>query len=363
VEARALFREAAELEVKVLASIPESKPRTRGIIGVSAVALLHKARQLTAAENLVYELLTERSMPVAYRAQLRELLEVIWDEQSLPVGMAYSGEEIIVSLRGGEVGYGTAPLEMALNKGTEVRNLIYRATEWLRGDEFRRRGPVKGEVAGFVQARATQPTAGSYRFSIKLVEPDQLEMFGEEVIGPTVSAAAVSDAVFGLVRTVATPGPAARQQLLELVPNSEYRQALVKLVRNVVPSDKGLGEVEFTRVRWGEGGGTPDRESVQLRKEVRQSISEIIRHDEVPQVVEPAEEKGVLRGTLRALHLDDDWLLIATTEGVRQRCETRGDVLDDVVGPMVNRAVVVRGVWTGGRTNFVVHDIELDAGS
>ncbi|MCY1042697.1 hypothetical protein OV208_15335 [Corallococcus sp. bb12-1] len=361
-EARARFREAAAFEVKALESIPASKPKTRGIIGVSAAVLLYKSRQMIEAENLIYRLLSEPLIGVAYRQQLRELLEVVWDEQSLPSGMTYSGEEILVSLRGGSVGYGTAPLEMALSKSSEIRNLLFRATEWVRGDKFRHRGPVDDGVVDFVQARATQPSAGSYRFSIRLVEPEQLEMFGPEVVSAAVSAAAVSDAVFGLIRTIVEPSPIMRQQLLELVPDAEYRQALVKLVRNVAPSDGGLGEVEFSRVRRHEGQSEPEREAVQLRREVRQVITELVRQEEAPQVLEASEEKGVLRGILRALHLDEGWLVLSVGGGGKQRCETRENVLDDVVGPMVNRRVLIHGVWIRGRSRFQVIDIDFDDG-
>jgi hypothetical protein len=67
-----------------------------------------------------------------------------------------------------------------------------------------------------------------------------------------------------------------------------------------------------------------------------------------------------IRGTLRALHLDKDWLEVATTDNPPQhlKIEEAGDVLDDVVGPMVNRLVHVSVIRRGKR--LVYQDIELE---
>ena len=46
---------------------------------------------------------------------------------------------------------------------------------------------------------------------------------------------------------------------------------------------------------------------------------------------------------LRALHLDRNWLELHLPDGKHEKCDTVPDMLDDVVGPMVNREVIVRG--------------------
>jgi hypothetical protein len=61
------------------------------------------------------------------------------------------------------------------------------------------------------------------------------------------------------------------------------------------------------------------------------------------------------------LHLDKRWLEIHLEGGGAQRCETPEDVLDDVVGPMVNKNVKIAGFWSRKRGNrrFFLDDIEL----
>jgi len=61
------------------------------------------------------------------------------------------------------------------------------------------------------------------------------------------------------------------------------------------------------------------------------------------------------------LHLDNKWLEIHLEGGGAQRCETPVDVLDDVVGPMVNKNVSITGYWSRkrGTRRFFLDDIEL----
>ena len=73
-----------------------------------------------------------------------------------------------------------------------------------------------------------------------------------------------------------------------------------------------------------------------------------------------AEESASIRGVLRAVHLDQDWLEIATTDVPPQHVhiDEAGDVLDDVIGPMVNRKVLVSAIRRGQK--HIYRDIELD---
>jgi hypothetical protein len=65
-----------------------------------------------------------------------------------------------------------------------------------------------------------------------------------------------------------------------------------------------------------------------------------------------------LRGILRAVHLDKDWLEI-TSDGQHIKITEVGETVDDVVGPMVNRAVVVQAIKKAdGRRTLV--DIQAE---
>jgi hypothetical protein len=74
-EARDLYTQAAELEAKALESIPATRPRTRGIIAVSAVALYRRGGAIDEVTRHARRYLAERGLPEFARAQLAELLD------------------------------------------------------------------------------------------------------------------------------------------------------------------------------------------------------------------------------------------------------------------------------------------------
>ena len=69
-------------------------------------------------------------------------------------------------------------------------------------------------------------------------------------------------------------------------------------------------------------------------------------------------EEVTKAGTLRALDLDRDWLEVIDEQGDSVHIAGLQDTVDDVIGPMVNRRVVVRAVRSGRQLRF--RDIELD---
>lgn len=71
------YRKAAEFEEAALALIPGDKPRTRGIIGVSATALWFKSGQLERAERFGRTLLEETPLPAFARSEVQDILNDI----------------------------------------------------------------------------------------------------------------------------------------------------------------------------------------------------------------------------------------------------------------------------------------------
>jgi tetratricopeptide (TPR) repeat protein len=83
-KAIALYKEAAELEQKALDRLPDDRPRTRGILGVSLVALLYKAEELARAEDTARILLSQPDLPASAHNQLRAILQSIGEHQCTP---------------------------------------------------------------------------------------------------------------------------------------------------------------------------------------------------------------------------------------------------------------------------------------
>src|SRR3989442_15128576 len=102
---------------------------------------------------ILYLFRNERVLP-PLETELRKLLEVVWDEKVLfDAGSQYSGEEILVSLRGGQVGWGTAPVDAVLHNIGGFNSLLYRVSEWTGNFGFRQRGLPPAEVLEAFQAR------------------------------------------------------------------------------------------------------------------------------------------------------------------------------------------------------------------
>ena len=131
--------------------------------------------------------------------------------------------------------------------------------------------------------------------------------------------------------------------------------AFTRLIRNIVPTKKGAEEVEVRRMTGGDVA-----EKVSLVRDTRQKINDILKTTGDDEETSAAE----LRGVLRALHLDNNWIELALApDGEHQRCETPAETLDEVVGPMVNRSVVVFGRWkrrSGKKDKFLLKEIDLD---
>jgi len=345
-EAQHLFAQAADQEAAALAAVPEERIRTRSVLSVSVASLLYKAARLDEAERAIFSYLSLGSLDVWADAQLRELLHVVADERLLVNSLSrqYSGEAITVSLRGGEIGTGTGPLDLILEKATGFRSLLYRMAEWVGQYPLRRHGPPPKELLELVQARATEPAVGSYRMEIRLTQPIQPNLFETMKVPP----AELSEGLFRFLECLTAGTP---KELETLVPQADYRKALVQLTRNIAPGGRRIREIGIYRTKH-------DRlQSVYLTDAMAPRIREAI-----PTEQRSAEEHRQFRGVLRALHLDRNWLTLALEGGGHLMCDTVPEMLDDVVGPMVNRQVLVSGTLKQkrGKSRLLVSEIELE---
>lgn len=85
-KAQRLYAAAAKLEEEALIKLPDGVPRTKGILAVSLASLLYKAREYNRAEKWIMRaMLADDIFPPA-RLQLKELLEVVWDERAVDDG-------------------------------------------------------------------------------------------------------------------------------------------------------------------------------------------------------------------------------------------------------------------------------------
>jgi hypothetical protein len=98
---------------------------------------------------------------------------------------------------------------------------------------------------------------------------------------------------------------------------------------------------------------------VSLEVTSRRDLNSALKRIRPPRPEQPSEEVVEVKGILRGLQLDQDWLEVVETDPLKPtRIHDAGDVLDDVVGPMVNHRVIVTAVRRKNR--LVYQEIEAE---
>jgi tetratricopeptide (TPR) repeat protein len=343
-EARAIYLQAAQREAEVYDHLPADRTRTRGIIAVSVVSLYHRAGDSFEAIRHAHRYLAELGPPDFAQTQLFDLLlQARREEQLRAAGRTLSGRRIDVALRGLGLATGLAPLDTVVLKLQQFEKYILRVGEWAANRPFRAQGPAAPDVLQLINPLVSEPTIGSYRFEFQFEAPIQpaLPLFDQE---RPLTPDRLADAFFEVID--ATTNDTA-DRFTERIPDEQYRIVLSKLVRNLVPDGRELAEVEIRRVRPG------DVRTAVLKPELRKVISA-----RLPSRPPSAKSEEVRPGVLRALHLDEGWIMLAEDAKHRKYNIAEGRIFDDVVGPFVNRRVRVEGYRS--RRRFLVTDIQLD---
>jgi hypothetical protein len=190
-----------------------------------------------------------------------------------------------------------------------------------------------------------QAPAGSYQFAVRVQEPEQTELFVDAK--PQVEQ--VASTFLEIVRASATDP---EQALVEIVPDADYRETFLKLTRNLAPTGKIFERLDIR------DASRPGTRPISLVPATRDIVNQAIRRQRQPERAQPAGTEQRLTGILRAVHLDQDWLEIAIEwpDGPHITIREVGETVDDVIGPMVNRRVIVDVYVTGGR--YLLRDIQ-----
>lgn len=342
--ARALYNKAAEAEVNALQEVGDDKPRTYGITAVSAVSLYFKAEEWQVARSLAHRCLGSERLPgFAYR-QLDDLLDSIKTRQA---GINLDTAQIQISMIGGIILRGGAPMDLVLAKTQSIKSFIYRTTEYMKGLPHRKRGEPEGEIRRAYMPWIFQTAPGSYQFLASVQPAQKLDLFDDNLLGEQII-----DKSFDILQACAE-SPEAR--LHEAVGDADYRKTFLKIARDLAPATK---ENRFERL---DIRSANFADPVILLPATREKINNAIKEYNVSL---PPGRDVEIHGTLRALHLDNDWIEVTgkieeTEDFVKWRIDRVNEEVDDRIGPLVNQPVLVRAVQTaGGGMHFI--DIEAD---
>lgn len=342
-EAQRLFVLSAESEQTALRAIGPDKPRTLGIIAVSATALFYKGGDLERAEQLAHLMAAQPGLPLFAHQELRGLLQAIWNEKAqAESGIAFAPGQVVVSVKGGQVLTGGAPLDLIVSKVQDIQSIFYRTAEMLKGMPLRMKGPPTKEIQEKYRPWLFQAVPGSYQFIVAVQKPEQQDLFPSSDPGPEL----LTETFLSIVKAGANDAVG----LDQLVPDPTYRKTLLKLTQNLAPTGKTFETIEIR--------SASEPSGVVLTTESRKQIREFLRPP-IESDNQPTEE--VIVGVLRALHLEKDWLEVVPPQGPSVKVTNVGEIVDDVIGPMVNHVVKVTVRRVGRlKPKYTFVDIEAD---
>ena len=343
--AMSLFADAASAELLALQHISVTdKPRTFGVTAVSTAALLYKADRQLEAEKFAHSMLCEAGLPDFAIDQLREILQSIWNEQAqAAAGVKFVPGQVTVSVDGGEIVKGGAPLDLVVERVQTIQSIFYRTAEFLKNLPLRRHGPATKPIQDLCRPWLFQSVPGSYQFTVAIQGPSQGDMFAEGELEPRLVAS-----TFMAILEGAASDP--EKDLPKIVPDAEYRATFLRLARSLAPTGRSFSHLELR--------SSQAKSPVVLTQESRKSMTNAIRgHLSEPPRDEQSKDVS-LRGILRAVHLEKDWLEVYVNEAP-VRITGVGEAVDDVIGPMVNHSVLVH-VSMDNRGSYRFRDIEIE---
>ena len=340
-QAQELYAHAADAEQHAIRDLNPKKTRTLGISSVSAVSLYYKAAMFARAEHVACRWLRVESLPTFAKDQLRYLLQSIWSEQTRKTApVRFAPGEVLVSVHGGEVVSGGAPLDLVVDKVKAVQSIFYRTAEFLAGLEHRRRGAPSKDIQDSCRPWLFQTLPGSYQFAVAIQEEYQPNFLKPHLPTPRD----VADQFLQILR-LGTEDP--EETFTNVVPDAAYRNTFLKLTRNLTPDGKTCNRLDIH--------SPGDSRPITLDLAVRHNLRRVIRQAKQGQGTSALQHEP-LHGVLRAIHLDHDWLEMTDENGASVRVYAVGQEVDDVIGPLVNKAVVVYVTTVAGRHRFL--DIE-----
>ncbi len=337
-----LSRQALELELAAIDNLREYIEPTFSVLHRSAGTLALRCNDYRQAEHIAYKALAKEPPP-EIAEELRDLVTQANFHRHLGLrGIELGRDEVQMSLSGKEVGYGMVSSGDFVSRVDDASKLIGRIAERQRESPFSERGPRKTVREGF-PVLLSMPRAASFVVTLRVGRPTgQLHLPTEIQV--------IVDEFMDLMEMV--DGSDIRG-LEERIPEPPYLRNFIGLAKKIAPDGERVQQVGFT----------VERGRVERRVSITKPAAEIT----LPPIVEAATEDEILgkpveiRGTLRfadAIGDEDNRIKIVDKEGKSRSVRVPMGMMNDIVQPMWDSNVIVRGLQRG--RSIVLQDIELD---
>lgn len=337
-----LARQALDLELAAIRELQEPIEPTFSVLHRSAGTLALRCHEYRLAEQIAAKALAQEP-PTEIADELRDLVEQVHFQRHLDLrGIELGQDEVQMSLSGKDVGYGFITSYELVSRIGDASKLIGRIVERQRNSSFTEGGLRKATQETF-PVLVSVPRAASFAVTLKVGRPT-----GQLIL--PVEIEVIVDEFMDLMEMINSSDIRALQ---ERIPEPPYLRNFLGLAKKLAPDGDRVRQVGFT----------VERGSGERRVSVTTPATEI----PLPPVVELATEdetpgKAVeVRGMLRFADATGDEaniIKIVNDQGRRRSVRVPEGMMNDIIRPMWDSRVVVKGLQKGRA--IVLQDIDLD---
>lgn len=304
---------------------------TRSVLFRSAASLALDCDDARSAEKLIARGLAG-DPPPEIASELRDLLEQVYFQRHLDVrGVTLGLNEFQMSITGPAVGLGVADSEVFVNRVQDIEKMVYRTAERRANRPFRERGRRDRAIARDVAMYLSVPRAASFAVTFRVGYSAQMRLPGLDPAEGVITE---------LLDCIQALGSGELRELEERIPEPAYRRNFFALARRIAPDGNAVRAVGFTaRI-----SGTEKR--VLLTR-----TSNEIMSPEPPSTDVESQMPVEVQGTLKyadSTKTDRNEIKIIRSDGKRQRVIVPEGMMDDIVRPLWDFEVLVRGTRRGG---------------
>ena len=338
-EAGRLYAQALESEVAALGALHSPSPMTFAVMHRSAAWLALECGEIRLAEKLASAGLAGDPPP-----EIADELREVWEQANFhrhlyARGVVVADHEIQMTLSGPAVGLGITEWTGYRARVDDTLKMITRITERKAERPFRHRGPPEAVIRKYLSPHVSLPRAASYSVSIRLGH-GQLHL-------PGLDLPELPEVIHDFLTIVEKVNGSVEDQLEELIPDNSYRQNALALAKQIAPDGANIKQVGFT------ASGIDGPRMIgftRTKKDVRQSAA-----DRAPEEESVVEIHGTLlfadaRGTSNEIRIVAD-------DG-EHKVKVVPEMMDDIVRPLWNSVVSVRGVRRGSTVTLTEIDPE-----
>ena len=336
-QATALFEQALELELAAIAEMPRNSGMGWDVLHRSAGFLALECNQVRLAEQLASKVLAGDPNP-AIAEEVRDLWEQANFRRHLePRGIELGQDEMQLSLVGRAVSAGTTLMSDLISRMDNFQTLIYRIVQ--RRTQLPYSGIIARHIRNGYRTFASAPRPSSFAMSLRLTHPSDQPSFSG-MLG-------TGDILMEFLDLMELANGSDVRAIERRIPDPAYRRNFLGLARRLAPDGFRIRQVGFTMV------GDGDSRSVALTTPTFHFPTTEPRNRDGTVV----EVSGTLRYANASSRHRNQIKIVEHESGPAHTINVPTGLMDDIVSPMWNSFVTVRGSMRGRQRNIRLQEI------